>query len=401
MLERKVVAVALSTALAAPLGTLRAQFASSLGVGSLVTSGTNSANLPLSVLQFTPSARFENAYTRLSASGSAWMTNQQTQLADGIVSGTFVAPTVYGVRAELITNASRAFNDLSRGNDQVDLETRVSVPWRNGGVWVAGGVAKPWRIAVVSAVDVSEAGAWLDLDGAKLRTSYTNYVLAKTGAPLDSSGSAPSCLRASTATQAICSQTSFSDLVTSLHWALWRLEIDALGGYRFGNAYDVTPDTRQWASGTATIWLSDRWAFFAGGGRAPANPARGIPAIDFGTAGLTLAYWPIPKGVVPVASANTATLVRAFEARSVSNGMERIVIRVGGVESVEIMGDFTDWNATSLIRHGRDLWELAVPVASGVHQINLRVDGGPWVAPPGLPTLRDNFSGDVGVLVVP
>lgn len=401
MLERKVVAVALSTALAAPLGTLRAQFASSLDVGSLVTSGTNSANLPLSVLQFTPSARFESPYVRLSATGSAWMNDQQTQLADGIVSGTFVAPTVYGVRAELITNASRAFNDLSRGNDQVDLETRVSVPWRSGGVWVAGGVAKPWRIAVVSAVDVSEAGAWLDLNGARLRATYTNYVLAKTGAPVDSTGSAPACVAVTAGTQAVCSQTNFGDLVSSLHWAFWRLEIDALGGHRFGSAYDVTSDTRQWASGTATIWLNDRWAFFAGGGRAPANPARGIPPIDFGTAGLTLAYWPIPKGVVPVASANTVTLVRAFEARATTNGMERIVIRVGGVESVEIMGDFTDWNATALTRHGRDLWELAVPVASGVHQINLRVDGGPWVAPPGLPTLHDNFSGDVGVLVVP
>jgi len=402
MLDRKVVAVVLSAALVAPVGAPRAQVASSVGVGSLVTSGTSAGEIPLSVLEFTPAFRYESPNVQFSGKGSAWLTDQQTQLADGIVSGTFIAPTVYGVRAELISNASRAFTDRARGNDQVDVETRVSVPWRNGGVWVAGGVAKPWRIAVVSAVDVSGGGAWVEMGGAKLTASYTNFVLAKNGAPIDSAGSAQSCVAGAAPVQASChSQTSFGDLVTSLHWAVGRVEVDALGGHRFSNGYDVTPDTRQWASGTATLWLNDRWAFFVGGGRAPANPARAIPKIDFWTSGLTLAYWPIPKGVVPVAGANTATLVRAFEARSLANGVERIVIRVGGVESVEVMGDFTDWGATSLVRRGRDLWELSVPVGSGVHQINLRVDGGPWVAPPGLPTLHDNFSGDVGILVIP
>src|SRR5579859_5092827 len=219
MLDRKVVAVVLSTALAAPLGTLRAQVASSLGFGSLVTSGTSPADLPLSVLEFTPSVRYERPNFQFSGKGSAWLTDQQTQLADGIVSGTFIAPTVYGVRAELISNASRAFTDRARGNDQVDVETRVSVPWRNGGVWVAGGVAKPWRIAVVSAVDVAGGGAWIDMGGAKLTASYTNFVLAKNGAPFDSAGNTQSCVAGASAVQATChSQTSFGDLVTSLHW---------------------------------------------------------------------------------------------------------------------------------------------------------------------------------------
>jgi hypothetical protein len=46
------------------------------------------------------------------------------------------------------------------------------------------------------------------------------------------------------------------------------------------------------------------------------------------------------------------------------------------------------------------LWELNVPVAPGWHQINVRVDGGPWMAPPGIPTTHDSFGGDVGLLVV-
>jgi len=81
--------------------------------------------------------------------------------------------------------------------------------------------------------------------------------------------------------------------------------------------------------------------------------------------------------------------------------VQKIVIRVGGVETVDVMGDFSDWSPLTLIRRGRDLWELALPLSAGVHQINVRVDGGQWVSPPGMPVMRDGFNGEVGLLVVP
>jgi hypothetical protein len=81
--------------------------------------------------------------------------------------------------------------------------------------------------------------------------------------------------------------------------------------------------------------------------------------------------------------------------------MQKIIVRIGGVETVDVMGDFSDWSPLTLIRHGRDLWELSIPLSAGRHQINVRVDGGPWIAPPGVPTMRDGFNGEVGLLVVP
>ena len=118
-------------------------------------------------------------------------------------------------------------------------------------------------------------------------------------------------------------------------------------------------------------------------------------------AGLELAYWPISKGAVPV-SLPHAILVKAFEMHAVPSGagMEKVVIHVGGVETVDVMGDFSDWSPLTLVRRGRDLWELSVPLSPGTHQINVRVDGGPWMAPPGIPTMHDNFGGDVGLIVV-
>ena len=78
------------------------------------------------------------------------------QLADGIVSGTFTSPTVYGVRAEMIGNASRAVDDRSLGTDQVDVQTRIHVPLPPGtaGCGSAAASRKPWRVAVISSADV-------------------------------------------------------------------------------------------------------------------------------------------------------------------------------------------------------------------------------------------------------
>jgi hypothetical protein len=64
------------------------------------------------------------------------------------------------------------------------------------------------------------------------------------------------------------------------------------------------------------------------------------------------------------------------------------------------MGDFTDWEPRALNRLGRDLWEITLPIMPGIHQVNVRLDKGKWRPPPGMPSMRDGFNGDVGILVV-
>jgi hypothetical protein len=137
-----------------------------------------------------------------------------------------------------------------------------------------------------------------------------------------------------------------------------------------------------------------------GGGRVPANPSRGLPARNYANFGLMLSYSSIPRTTVPVKPLTVAA-VKDFEVRALATGTQKITVRVGGVETVEVMGDFSDWTPLVLMRRGRDLWDITLPVTAGVHEINLRLDGGPWLAPPGLPTRRDSFNGDVGLLVVP
>jgi hypothetical protein len=422
MNEPKVAILALTAALLVPIHRdLAAQLVSKLEAGQYTVSD---GVLPMSAIRVAPTFQLELAHATLRARGSAFISEQNLQLADGIVTGTFTSPTVYGVRAEMIGNASRAIDDRSLGNDQVDVQTRVHVLFHeHGGVWLGGGVARPWRVAVASQANVTDVGAWAKLGdqlarfgAATMTATFTNFSFTKIASVQDTNSAALSCstgaispaanmtvraLFTETGTSgAACErQSRFSDLEGSVHWQMGALELNAATGYRFGDSYDVTPDSKRWTAGTATVWLNDRIAIVGGGGRQPALPLRGIPARSFGMAGIELAYWPISKGAVPV-SMPRATLVKTFEMHSLATGMHKIIIHVGGVETVDVMGDFSDWSPLTLSRRGRDTWELTVPLSAGMHQINVRVDGGPWMAPPGVPTMHDLFNGDVGLVVV-
>ncbi|MEP6492558.1 MAG: glycogen-binding domain-containing protein [bacterium] len=423
MNERKVATIVFTAALLVPaMRGLAAQVVSKIEAGQYTISG---GALPISAIRLAPTVQFELPHATFNARGSAFISEQNLQLADGIVTGTFTSPTVYGVRAEMIGNASRAVDDRSLGTDQVDVQTRIHARFHDfGGVWFGGGVARPWRVAVISSADVTDAGAWTKFGSATskfgiatLTTTFTNFSFTKVASVRDTGSAALSCAAAppmpisanasvkalfseSVGTSTCGRQSRFADLEGSVHWEVGAIEVSAQTGRRFGDSYDVTPDSRRWSTATATVWLSDRIAIIGGGGRQPALPLRGLPARSFAMGGLELAYWPISRGAVPV-SLPRATLVKSFEIRPAAGGMQKLIIHVGGVETVEVMGDFSDWSPLTLSRRGRDLWELSVPLSPGTHSVNVRVDGGSWMAPPGMPTTHDGFGGDVGLIVVP
>ena len=72
-----------------------------------------------------------------------------------------------------------------------------------------------------------------------------------------------------------------------------------------------------------------------------------------------------------------------------------------GAASVEIMGDFTDWQTVQLTRTGDTTWEIQLPLTRGVHRVNIRVDGGRWLVPAGTRLEQTEFGDAVGVVVIP
>jgi hypothetical protein len=420
MTETKAAWAALALVLVVPVsGAGAQQVVSRLEAGAV--SSTRDGALPDNTFSVRPAIQLDFPGIALSASGSAFRTRESWQLGGGHAAGTLSSPALFGVHGELTGSANRIAYDASVHSDQFDARARLHMRFGRGGFWIGGGLDRPMHLPVVSSVEVTGGGAWTRVGRATVSTTVTSFFFTKVASGSDSVG-AISCTpttEAITATgldraarssialepaggggrvPAECRRESrFSDVEGAVEWSIGPIELAAQGGYRIGGSYDVTPESRRWAAATATYWLTGQLAAVVGGGRQPANPARGLPARSYANLGVMLAYWPIPKRRVPVAS--SATIV-GFDVRDAGSSQQTLVVRVGGVERVEVMGDFTAWEPKLLSRIGRDRWEITLPITPGIHQVNIRVDNGKWRPPPGTPTMRDGFSGEVGIVVV-
>src|SRR5437867_3586968 len=238
---------------------------SRLEAGAIMSS--RPGNVPLGAFALTPGVRYADQRFTLSARGSAWIGGDSWQLGDAAAGLEAYTPLLYGVRAEVLANASRVFFDPSVQNDQIDAEGRLHFMRQRGGVWLGSGVARPLRVAAVSNVNVSSGGVWTKLGTTTLRGSVTSFLFTKIA--IDSAvENAPPCPRVTqTVTQTVdivpnnppgssistlssgCRQQSrITDLETSVRWEHKVMELTVRGGQRFGDSYDVSPESRQWAS---------------------------------------------------------------------------------------------------------------------------------------------------------
>jgi 1,4-alpha-glucan branching enzyme len=85
----------------------------------------------------------------------------------------------------------------------------------------------------------------------------------------------------------------------------------------------------------------------------------------------------------------------------VQEGRARLTVHAPDVISVEVAGDFTDWQPLTLTRAGASRWEVTLPIRSGVHRINVRLGQGPWLVPSGATPVTDDFGGASGQFVIP
>src|SRR5207249_3683102 len=57
--------------------------------------------------------------------------------------------------------------------------------------------------------------------------------------------------------------------------------------------------------------------------------------------------------------------------------------------TVELAGDFTDWQPVALQPTSEGAWESVQHIPGGVHRVNVRIDGGRWTAPAGTTRTTD------------
>jgi hypothetical protein len=74
-------------------------------------------------------------------------------------------------------------------------------------------------------------------------------------------------------------------------------------------------------------------------------------------------------------------------------------IRAPGAARVEVMGDMTGWMPVALAAVSADRFRTALALRPGPHTVSVRIDEGPWMAPPGAPRAPDSVDGSSGVLL--
>ena len=203
----------------------------------------------------------------------------------------------------------------------------------------------------------------------------------------------------------------FLDLLGAVRWTAAAAEIEARVGVRpwsSGRARIGDATTGGFSEVTAQVPISRWLSLSVGGGSYLSDPARRVLGAKYLNAGLRLrtVSRASPDGPFLTAAmmrARLATGARAAIRLEIARRGEHQAIRVfaPGASVVELMADFTDWAVVPLTRIAPGIWEVALPIAPGVHRVNVRLDGGPWIAPAGTRSEEAEFGGTVGVLVVP
>jgi hypothetical protein len=171
------------------------------------------------------------------------------------------------------------------------------------------------------------------------------------------------------------------------------LSLGASAGLRDGMG---EVDDGSWAAGDATLWVTGRAAIVLAAGTALPDVVRGTPRSTYVSAALRFSARP---HVHLALGSRPASAVRALLTRSADDG-QRIEIEAAGASTVDVRGDFTEWQPVRLARTG-SVFRLDAPLSAGLHRLAIRVDDGPWTAPANLPQADDGAGGRVGLITVP
>ena len=256
------------------------------------------------------------------------------------------------------------------------------------GGWIGGGLGRTWDGAVWRGVRLGEAGVWLQRQGS---------VALATVSPVSVNDS-----------------IHYTDLQASMRYKTGSIELGLTAGTRAGEVTAaVGGTTRAWGSVSVTNWLHSNVAIVASAGSYPVDFTQGYPGGRFATIALRFAASGGPK-TGEQGSATTrvsrelmmgleqarASGVTELAVGSTEGNRRTIRVRVREAQRVELAGDFTAWRPVLLNRDEDGWWSTTLSIEPGTYQMNVRVNGGAWIAPPGLTTVADEFGAVVGVLPI-
>jgi hypothetical protein len=300
----------------------------------------------------------------------------------GFLSASLFTPTTLGFLAELAGLAGGSAHHDGTRTGQVLANGRLHFMRTRGEVFLGAGGGRTWVGGGSRSVLLGEAGV--------------STMLSEVGATL-------------TASPAIVEDSiKYLDGQLSLSWTRDRVDFGALIGTRLGDQLTSLGGTaRSWGNLTAVAWMTPRLALVASGGTYPIDPTQGFPGGRFVSVSIRVAT---RRARQPASSSTQQAqvesseeglpVVTAFAAERSHPGWVTLRVNAPLAKRVEVSGDFTNWTPVPLERTSDGSWSATFPIDRGKYQMNLRLDGGKWLVPPGLLSMLDEFGGSVGLLII-
>src|SRR5262249_4322824 len=201
------------------------------------------------------------------------------------------------------------------------------------------------------------------------------------------------------------------DTQAALRYPLAAIDFGGTVGTRAGSVGPAVGGTaRVWGNVSVVAWLRPRLGVVVSAGAYPVDLTQGYPGGRFISLALRVAARE-SRAVERAAATSTnsssgatgepsAASTTKFDHRTLSGTQRLLRVYAPSATTVEINADFTQWRPLPLARGSDGWWTIARAVARGTHQVNIRIDGGGWIAPPDLLATADEFGGVVGILVV-
>ncbi|HJU66671.1 MAG TPA: glycogen-binding domain-containing protein [Gemmatimonadaceae bacterium] len=388
--RRLTLASLLFTALAA--GAARAQVVGTLGAG---TGRITYDDTPrLTVVSLTPAVMFEGERTTVSGLASFTRFDGGIWSAQAIAAGSRFTEARGLFRGEL--SAQMEMNS-HRGT----LRTAQAIAQGRGhlvgagdrGLWLGLGAGHAWRSPDGGALRRADAGAWAQLGAATLRlTAAHNTVQSKTRLVTAAPNMEANVV--DTRSLSVTNETvRYVDTEAHLSWSHARVAIDAAAGRR---SVRHGGHTDTWLFG-GSVMLTERLALVGSTGTSAFDIAQGLPGGRYAT--IALRVTTRAGGPLELRSRSRAT-ARGMETWREQDGTVLLVVHAPRARRVELMGDFTDWRPLVMQREADDHFAARIRLPAGSYRINVRVDGGTWMAPPGTTQVADEYNGAAGLLVI-
>ena len=237
-------------------------------------------------------------------------------------------------------------------------------------------------------------------------TAWRSILLGDVGGSI---GSGPRSALITISPTIVNDSIKYTDTQASLSWKSDAVDLGALLGFRLGDQLTtLSANAKSWASVSGVLWLTPRMGVAVGGGSYPVDPTQGFPGGRFVSLSLRFGQRrptqpPNDQSSQQSPAVMAPEIVPAASGLLVSRGGGDLVtlqVNVPGAQLVEINGDFTNWIPVPLVPAAGDRWSVSIRIKRGKYQMNMRVDGGQWIVPPGLLSMADEFGGTVGLLVI-